>query len=118
MNDVLSTLESRTSVTRRNAMPYDMLIALTVSDHASYSRYREAISPFLARHQAHFRYDFGVSDVLSTEGDGSINRAFVLSFPDRRRKDAFWADPEYLAAKAQLFERCVRTFTLISEYER
>jgi uncharacterized protein (DUF1330 family) len=118
MVDELSTLRSRTPVMTRNAMPYDMLIALTVSDHASYSRYREAISPFLARHQAHFRYDLCVSDVLATEGDASINRAFVLSFPDRKGKDAFWADPEYLAVKADLFSRSVRTFTLISEYER
>jgi uncharacterized protein (DUF1330 family) len=118
MDGALGTLRGRAFVRREHTMAYDMLIALTVSDDASYARYRQAISPFLARHEARFRYDFRVSDLLSTEGDASINRVFVLSFPDRMRKDAFWGDPEYLATKARLFERCVQTFTLIGEYER
>jgi len=99
-------------------MAYEMLIALTVADEATYASYRTKIAPFLAKYGAGFRYDFGVSKVFVTAGDRSINRAFVLSFPDRISKEGFWADPQLLAVKADLFERSVRTFTLISEYEQ
>ena len=99
-------------------MAYEMMIALTISDDAAYADYRDAILPFLARYGAGFRYDFEVSRVFATESDRHINRTFVLSFPDRASKEAFWSDRDFLAIRATLFERSVRMFTLISEYEQ
>jgi uncharacterized protein (DUF1330 family) len=95
-----------------------MVVALAVVDEPTYRTYRLAIAPFLVRYGAVFRYDFWVSEIVATRGTHDTNRVFVLSFPDRSRKEAFWVDPEFLAIKADLFARSVSQFTVVSEYHR
>ena len=99
-------------------MPYERLIGLQVTDDALYQQYRDAMSPILARYGGYFRYDFRIADVLKNEGGSPINRVFALDFPDKAKKEAFFADAEYLAVRDKFFKLSVGAVTTIAEYER
>ncbi len=98
-------------------MPFENLVGLDVADEATYQSYREAMLPILNRYGGGFRYDFRVSEVLKSETDSEINRVFIIHFPDRAAKEAFFADADYLEARAKYFEPSVATVTILSEYE-
>lgn len=99
-------------------MAFELLVGLTLRDPALYAEYRRRMTPLLVEHGGGFRYDFVVSQVLATESDPEINRVFAISFPDRAAKETFFARPDYLAIKDELFERAVKTRTILAEYER
>lgn len=98
-------------------MAHEILVALTVLNQEVYAEYRKAIRPYLERVQASFRCDFEVSKVLKPEEHPRWNRVFVLTFPDRERKEAFFEDSGYRAVKAQLFEKSVAEFTILAEFD-
>lgn len=93
-----------------------MLVGLWVTDHERYRQYRAAMAPLLARFGGAFGYDFVVSEVLKTEVEAPINRVFTMTFPDHRASEAFFADPEYVAVRAALFEPSVGHTTILAEY--
>lgn len=89
-----------------------VLFGLEVTDEATYSRYRSAMTPILESYGGAFGHDFVVARVL--KGDGGINRVFTISFPDRPTRERFFADEEYRAVRRALFEPAVaRAFTLV-----
>jgi len=51
--------------------------------------------------------DYRVSEQLQPTTDPAVNRVFILSFPDRATKEAFFSDPAYLAVRAEHFEPAV-----------
>ncbi len=99
-------------------MTLENLVGMHVTDDVSYTRYREAMTPILRAHGGDFRADFRVAEVLRSPVGHPITRLFVIAFPDRARKDAFFAHPDYAAAKARFFTPAVAAFTVLAEYER
>lgn len=95
---------------------HTMLVGLWVTDHERYREYRAAMAPVLARFGGGFGYDFVVSEVLESEVEAPINRVFTLTFPDRRAREGFFADPEYVAARAAFFVPSVGHTTILAEY--
>ncbi len=95
---------------------HTLLVGLWVTDDAGYRRYREAMTPVLERFGGTFGYDFVVSEVLRSEVEAPMNRVFTLVFPDRGTRERFFADPEYVQARATWFVPSVGHATIIAEY--
>jgi uncharacterized protein (DUF1330 family) len=99
-------------------MPHEMLVALHVTDPARYARYRAAMTPLLEAHGGGFRYDFEIATTLRSEASHPINRVFAIHFPDAATSARFFADPQYLAVRAEHFEPAVAAVTRIAAYDR
>lgn len=82
------------------------LLGLEVKDDAGYARYRQEMTPILARYGGGFGCDFVVAQVL-VGPNPRINRVFTIAFPDRGTRDRFFADPQYRAVRARWFEPSV-----------
>ena len=95
---------------------YDSLVALHVTDDAGYARYRTAMTPILETFGGRFVHDFVVAETLRTDADHPVNRVFVISFPDAAAKAAFFADPAYLAVRAEHFDASVGGATVLAEH--
>lgn len=67
------------------------------------------MTPLLEAHGGRFVVDVRVAEVLRSPEPGAagFNRLFTLRFRSQRDHDAFFADPEYLAIRARLFEPSV-----------
>lgn len=96
-------------------MPHELTIAMNVTDPEGYARYRAAMTPILHRYAGSFVYDMVVSNVLRTPTEHPITRVFTMRFPDRPTREAFFADPDYLSAKAEHFVKAVDGFTVMAE---
>jgi uncharacterized protein (DUF1330 family) len=96
---------------------HEILVGLHVTDSESYSTYRAAMTPLLEAVGGSFRYDFSIAETLAGVTVPPINRLFVISFPDEATKDAFFTDPDYLAAKKEHFEASVDKVDIMAEYE-
>jgi uncharacterized protein (DUF1330 family) len=99
-------------------MPFEMTMGLFVADHEKYAQYRAEIAPLLEAAGGGFRYDFEIARTLKSETLDEINRLFVIRFPDRDTKDRFFADPQYVAIRSRLFDKAVKSKTVIAEYVR
>jgi uncharacterized protein (DUF1330 family) len=99
------------------ATRYVAVYGAQVDDEATYSRYREAMTPILHAHGGGFRYDFAVSRVLISETAPPINRVFMIGFSSRAAADALFADPRYVAVRRALFESAVSAITQLAGYE-
>ena len=99
-------------------MSYEMTVALLVADQEKYAQYWAEMAPLLETVKGRFRYDFDVARTLKSEAGPEINRLFVIQFPDRQRKERFFADPQYIEirARARLFEKAVAKIAIIAEY--
>jgi len=98
-------------------MPYEMNVGLLVVDQGTYAQYRKEMGPLLEAAGGKFRYDFEVARVLrAEEATAEINRVFVIRFPSRSVKEAFFADPRYLEIRRRLFDPSVKTRVSIAEY--
>lgn len=97
---------------------FELLVGLYVTDDKIYNRYRELMTPILKEYGGSFRYDFTIGKVLKSESVQQINRLFILTFPDVRSKENFFADEHYVSVRAKLFEPAVRSVTSIAEYVR
>ena len=98
-------------------MAYDMTAALLVANEDQYAQYRAEIAPLLEKAGGAFRYDFRIAATLKSEVDHEINRLFILRFPDRAAKERFFADPQYRAIRARLFEPAAPRMTVVGEGE-
>ncbi|MGK3969180.1 DUF1330 domain-containing protein [Sorangium sp. So ce118] len=92
-----------------------LLMGLQVTDEAAYDGYRARMTPILSTYGGAFGHDFVVARVL--KGDARINRVFTIVFPDRATRERFFADPEYRAARAELFEPAVAATIVLGELE-
>lgn len=99
-------------------MAHELVVALHVIDDAAYQAYRDAMAPLLAAHGGGFRYDFVVAQTLRSASDHPINRVFAIHFGSAALKEAFFADPGYLAIKARHFAPSVAGVTVLGSYER
>jgi uncharacterized protein (DUF1330 family) len=97
---------------------FHSLVALHVTDDDGYRRYRAGMTPLLAGYGGRFLHDFVVAEALQSAADHPVNRVFVLVFPDRAAKEAFFADPAYRAVRAEHFAGAVAGATIIAEYEQ
>jgi uncharacterized protein (DUF1330 family) len=121
--DMLDVAEGRgrsqpVRVISRLEMAFETVVAMNVTDAASYRRYREGMLPILEAYGGGFRHDFVVSEVLRGELTHPVTRVFVIYFRDRASADAFFADPAYKAVRAEHFDGAVDGFTVIASQER
>jgi uncharacterized protein (DUF1330 family) len=98
-------------------MAYELLVAMQVADSERYATYREEMRPLLEKAQAGFRFDAGISQVLTPENQPAYNRIFVLAFPNKAAKDSFFADPAYQEIRARHFVPSVSAFVILAEYD-
>lgn len=98
-------------------MAIETVVGLNVLDGESYRRYREAMTPLLHSIGGYFRYDFVIQQTLQNHSEHPINRLFILSFPDKKAKDAFFSNPQYLEIRKTYFEPAVKGITRIAEYQ-
>lgn len=96
---------------------HEVLIAMNVTDPAGYAAYRLAMTPILERFSGRFRYDFIVAETLRSEASHPVTRVFSIAFPARAARDAFFADPDYLAARARHFTSSTAGYTILAEVE-
>ena len=94
-------------------MSFERLVGLNVVDEAGYGAYRAAMTPILKRYGGDFRYDFAIAEVLQTESEHSINRVFVVRFPDESAHDGFFSDEGYKQVRKRYFETSVSGVTII-----
>ena len=99
-------------------MSFERIMGLDVTDDAVYQQYRAAMVPILETYGGAFGYDFRVSEVLLSKGEGNINRVFTIDFPSREAMEQFFSDPAYLAVRGEYFERSVAGSTVISLHEK
>ncbi len=99
------------------SMTHERVVALAVADPGLYAQYRAEMTPLLEAAGGGFRYDFEVSRDLKPDGDPTINRVFVISFPSKAAMDAFFADPNYKEIRARLFTKAVARTISIAEYD-
>ncbi|WP_437314034.1 DUF1330 domain-containing protein [Sorangium sp. So ce385] len=92
-----------------------LLMGLEVTDEAAYASYRARMTPILSSYGGAFGHDFVVARVL--KGDARINRVFTLVFPDRATRERFFADAQYRAVRAELFEKAVAAALVLGELE-
>jgi uncharacterized protein (DUF1330 family) len=95
----------------------DILIGLHVTDQERYAEYRKHMSPLLEAHGGQFVVDVLVAEVLRAPGSTPINRLFTIRFPSQAQHDAFFADPDYVAVRAQYFEPSVGAVQRLGRYE-
>jgi uncharacterized protein (DUF1330 family) len=93
-----------------------LLLGLEVRDEEGYARYRERMQPILAAFGGAFGCDVRVSEVL-IGAPPSVNRLFTLSFPDRRRREAFFADVGYQRVRAEHFAPAVGEVAVLGEMQ-
>ena len=80
-------------------MSFERVIGLNVIDHQEYQKYREAMLPILKIYGGFFGYDFIISEVLLSKTEDDINRVFTIEFPSKRKMEAFFTNPEYVAVQ-------------------
>jgi uncharacterized protein (DUF1330 family) len=96
--------------------PHEMLIGVDVIDEAGYAKYRAEMTPVLEAHGGRFILDVRVSEILRGASPGAFNRLFTIRFPSARHRDAFFANPDYLAIRARLFEPSVSGVVRLGDY--
>jgi uncharacterized protein (DUF1330 family) len=99
-------------------MAYELLVAMHVVDEEIYGRYRAAMTPILEGLGGGFRCDFVVSAALKSAASHPVNRVFAIFFPDKKAKEAFYANPDYVRIKKLYWEPSVAGRTILAEYER
>lgn len=99
-------------------MRYEMLVGVSVTNRPVYEEYRSEIRPLLEAAGAAFRFDCEVSRVLKGQGVLEVNRLFVLGFPSRAAKEAFFGDPAYREIRTRLFEKSVQKMVVLAEYSQ
>lgn len=95
---------------------FNRLMALQVDDQRLYTEYRAKMTPLLLASGGAFGVDLEVSRVLKAPVQGAFNRVFSIGFPSRAASAAFFADPAYLAVRAQYFEPAVSRVATLAEW--
>lgn len=86
---------------------HTIVVALEVSDEATYGRYRAGMRPILAEYGGRFDWDIRGGEVLESPGGAAVNRIFAISFPSPARRVAFFEDPRYVEVRRAFFEPSV-----------
>ena len=76
------------------------------------------MTPLLVAAGGHFRVDYRVEQQLAPPGPGGHDRVFVLSFPSAQAMEAFFADPAYLAVRAEHFEAAVESMHILAVFDQ
>ncbi|MCB1169224.1 MAG: DUF1330 domain-containing protein [Leptospiraceae bacterium] len=97
--------------------PVEDLVGILVTDETLYDRYREGMLPILKRMGGYFRYDARVQDALKSPAEHTINRIFVIGFPDAKTRDAFFSNPDYLMVRKEFFENSVSAVCRLARYQ-
>jgi len=79
-------------------MPAYIIVEVAVQDPVRYEAYKEMVPPSLAAYGGRFVVRGGAVETL--EGTWHPPRFVILEFPSAERARAWWASPEYAAAKA------------------
>lgn len=98
------------------AETFELLIGLNVTDEETYRRYRAGMTPILAAHGGSFRYDFRIGETLRSETSDTINRVFVLRFPDQATSERFFSNEGYKQVRATFFDASVASVTQIAKF--
>ncbi len=93
-------------------MPAYVIVEIDITDSQTYERYKAMAPPSIAMYGG--RYIVRGAAVHCLEGDWSPPRLVVLEFPDAEKAGAWWASPEYAAAKA-LRQTCAETEMILVE---
>lgn len=99
-------------------MSFEILVGIEVTDNKTYNEYREAMKPILLSYEGKFCYDFVVSEVLTSQTEGDINRVFTLNFPQKKDMEGFFSNKEYLEVKSKFFDKSVGNTQIISSYDK
>jgi uncharacterized protein (DUF1330 family) len=75
-----------------------VIVQVDIKDPVRYADYRTMVPPTLEKFGGRFVVRGGKTETL--EGDWSPKRFVVVEFPSVERAKAWWASPEYAAAKA------------------
>lgn len=99
-------------------MAIENLMAMHITDDASYTTYRRKMLPILEQYGGGFGYDFKISEVLKSEVNKPINRVFTIYFKDEAAMNAFFLDEEYISIKKAYFEKAVSSVVQIAKYQK
>ena len=94
----------------------EILVGVHVIDEAGYARYRTEMTPLLEAHGGRFVLDVRVAEILRASSSVAFNRLFAIRFPSARHRDAFFANPDYMAIRARLFEPSVSEMVRLGDY--
>lgn len=75
-----------------------IVVQVDVKDPVRYEDYKKLVPPSLEQFGGRFIVRGGKTETL--EGDWAPRRFVIIEFPDVERAKAWWASPEYAAAKA------------------
>ncbi|MBA3497746.1 MAG: DUF1330 domain-containing protein [Gemmatimonadales bacterium] len=93
-------------------MPAYVVVQVAVDDPAVYEKYKALAPPAIAAYGGRYIVRAGPSEIL--EGTWQPPRLVLLEFPTMQQARAWWASPEYAAAKA-LRQSCAETEMLLIE---
>ncbi len=79
-------------------MPAYVLVQIAVHDAQTYERYKQLAPPSIAHYGGRYLVRGGGTEVL--QGTWQPPRLVLLEFPTVEQARAWWASPEYAAAKA------------------
>ncbi len=93
---------------------FKILVELNITNDQGYQTYREKMIPILKSYGGYFSYDYVVSKVLITQSKHTINRVFIIVFPDKEAQTMFFSNEEYLKIKEDYFTPNVGFTNIIS----
>jgi len=93
-------------------MPAYVVVQIDVKDAETYERYKLLAPPAIAAYGGRYLVRGGATEAL--EGSWHPKRFVILEFPSTEQARAWWASPEYAAAKA-LRQSCTHTEMLLVE---
>ena len=96
---------------------HEILVGLHVTDNTQYDLYRAGMKPLLTKMGGFFKQDLHVSEHISGESDAPFNRVFIISFPDSKTKEQFFANEKYKAVRAKHFDPAVKSGSTIAAYD-
>ncbi|WCL49673.1 DUF1330 domain-containing protein [Leptospira sp. GIMC2001] len=97
---------------------FESLVGLKIKDDDLYTEYRKNMIPILEKYEGGFRYDFKIQETLKSEHSDSMDRVFIIYFKDRKSKESFFSDPDYITVRNKFFIPAVESTHILSEYER
>ena len=79
-----------------DAVPAYVIATMAIHDPHTYRTYTSLTPPTVQRHGGRFltRGD----EVFTIEGETLSDRLVILEFPSKAHVDAWWSDPDYVAA--------------------
>ncbi|NMO16283.1 DUF1330 domain-containing protein [Pyxidicoccus fallax] len=93
-------------------MPAYVVVQLAIHDAQTYERYKQLAPPSIAKYGGRYLARGGATQAL--EGVWEPPRFVLLEFPSVEQARAWWASPEYVAAKA-LRQASTHTMMLLVE---